>query len=113
MSCGCVAPEVLGHQDGCASLAAIVERSAIAPVGATVRLQGPCPCCGASTSEGGEPGSGGCYAADDLPPNWMDVEPWASQRCRSFTDPDDRAGSQCRCWGGPDLECEDCWLSYK
>lgn len=111
MSCGCVSPEVLGHQDGCASLEAVVERS-VATIGDPMahRSQGPCPCCGRQV--GGDVGDGGCYAPGDLPANWMDVEPWASQRCTWRTDVRDPK-TQCKHWGGPDLECEDCWLASK
>lgn len=46
----------------------------------------------------------GCYAVKGLPENWREVEPYASQAC---------ATEGCTCWGGPDRECEDCWLSLK
>lgn len=144
MSCGCLVPDVLGHQDGCSILREAVdaeplgfrplaegpisfdpdgtERWHVGPPpfpGASDltdpmehRQQGPCPCCGSHVGPTGEAGEGGCYAPGDLPANWPDVEPWASQRCTWRTDVRDPS-TQCRCWGGSDYECEDCWISSK
>ena len=59
--------------------------------------QPPCPCC---TGYGVD----GCVGPRDLPPDWRTTEPFAEAACS-------REG--CECWGGPDRECEDCWLDGK
>lgn len=60
--------------------------------------QPPCPCCGLHTE------GMGCLGPEELPPDWREREPWASEAC---------ATRACSCWGGQDRECEDCWLDGK
>lgn len=61
------------------------------------RLQTPCPCCSFHAPVG-------CYAVAELPDDWRTDPRFKDSACST---------EACSCWGGPDRECEDCWLWNK